>query len=507
MGVASLPGLGAEEPLGQLEDLLDQEVDAAALHLGRDGDVAVDPVAGDDLVEVETADVGLYVVGIGQPLEEDRHQEASGFVLQLALLVGPLLDVGDDPPQVGQPVAAGAHGVIAQILRLCPGVDTLARLLAVAVDGIVLVFAQPAIQRRQLLVGILDVEPAVAPADGVEVVGSDLGGELRNAVPGLCDIVEAGVVHDRAGRAVAVGVVLRAQRVDRYGVRGGEVVLQSEAVAQLVRRDEAHGVAHQLCGQDVGAGRRIDGAGLQPDPRVEDAHHVVPPDDVGLDDLAAEGIDDRRAHGVGQLRGGVGDHRVADVVDVEVGLVVGSDLAGDDRLLEPGGLEGLLPLLDSLFDVGDPDGRRRGVDPQHDGFGRHDEFTAQVAFAVFGAGLQPPAVDQPALFGLLLRVVEVEVADLEIPDAIVGETRTHRFPVEQHEVRGDLDRQGCCAALLARKAPREERLDEDVAREGLHLPDLREAGVDASRAEFAEEVVEALFAAVEDLVDANDGRG
>ena len=71
-----------------------------------------------DVVEVETADIGLHMVGIGQPLEDDGHQQPAAFVLQFALLRGPVRHVGNDAPEVFQAVCAGQHGVVAQVFRL-----------------------------------------------------------------------------------------------------------------------------------------------------------------------------------------------------------------------------------------------------------------------------------------------------------------------------------------------------------------------------------------------------
>ena len=126
-------------------------------------------------------------------------------------------------------------------------------------------------------------------------------------------------------------------------------------------------------------------------------------------------------------------------------------------------LEGLLPLDDAFLDVGNPYGRGRRVDPQLDRLLRFDQFAFLVTLHVLGFRLQPPAVDERAFLGLLLFVVEVEVPDLEIAHAVVGEPRSHRLPGEQHQVRGDLHGQGDRRALLGVRG-REERFDDDVFR-------------------------------------------
>ena len=221
--------------------------------------------------------------------------------------------------------------------------------------------------------------------------------------------------------------------------------------------------------------------------------------------ISAAGVDHRGSHGVGHLRSGVGHHRVAHVVDVEL-PVVGCDLPGHDGVFEARGLEGLLPLDDAFLDVGNPYGRGRRVDPEHDGLLRFDQFAALVTLHVLGFRLQPPAVDERALLGFLLFVVEVEVSDLEITHAVVGETRAHRLPVEQHQVRGDVHGQGHRRALLGVRG-REERFDDDVFGERLDGFDLRKVFLGGSgQPDGAENVVETLFAAVEDLVDLDDHR-
>ena len=338
------------------------------------------------------------------------------------------------------------------------------------------------------------------------VVGPDFGRQLRDAVLGLCHVVETGVVHDRAGRAVRRRVGFRTERIHRHRIRGAEIVFQAEAVSQFVRRDEAHGVAHQLRGKLVAAGLGVYGAGLQANPRLEDAHHVVPPDDVGFDDLAAAGIDHRGAHGVGRLRGGIGHYRVAHVVDVEL-LVVGIDLPGHDGVLESGGLESLLPLDDALLDVGHPYGGRCRVDVQHDGLLGFHQLAALVTLHILGLGLQPPTVDECPLFGLLLFVVEIEVSDFEIAHALVGEAPHHRLLGQQHEVRGDVHGDGHRTALLAGVCARKGRFDDDVFGERFHGLDLRKVLFRGTAdAERPEDVVETLLAAVEDLVDLDDHR-
>ena len=106
--------------------------------------------------------------------------------------------------------------------------------------------------------------------------------------------------------------------------------------------------------------------------------------------------------------------------------------------------------------------------------------------------------------GIILE--EIEVSDLEIAHALVGEAGHHRLLGQQHEVRGDVYGDGHRTSLAGVRA-REGRFDDDVFGERLHGLDFRELLFrGAADAERSEDVVEALFTAVEDLVDLDDDR-
>ena len=52
------------------------------------------------------------------PKQDDASEQPAAFVLQFALLRGPVRHVGNDAPEVFQAVCAGQHGVVAQVFRL-----------------------------------------------------------------------------------------------------------------------------------------------------------------------------------------------------------------------------------------------------------------------------------------------------------------------------------------------------------------------------------------------------
>jgi hypothetical protein len=121
-------------------------------------------------------------------------------------------------------------------------------------------------------------------------------------------------------------------------------------------------------------------------------------------------------------------HAHVRVLAAEDGRRVARHRAGDDALLEAGGLERGLPLLDAAArPLDEPRGRGR-VDVVRDRALR----VAEVPLAPLRA-LEAPAVDEPAAAHALLARAEVGALRVEEADALVVQARLHRHVGEPDE--------------------------------------------------------------------------
>ena len=209
---------------------------------------------------------------------------------------------------------------------------------------------------KAALFGSLGVgQVGVEPLHGVLVVETHAGRHHADAalvVAGLCHVVEAGVVHDRVGRAVFLRERRRVERIDGNGRRRSHVVHEAQAVSDLVREDVAQGTAHDRVGDvhraDVGVG----GCGLQEAPAVQSltmSWYTIT--DAVM--ISPVGIVPRGAHGVLERQRGVADAGVFQVVgDRTRGPPPGGGSRDLNDVLEADLLEGVVPLFDT------PRGRR-----------------------------------------------------------------------------------------------------------------------------------------------------
>ena len=349
----------------------------------------------------------------------------------VAVLLGePVAEVGDDVLAVLDAVITRLDMVVAQILRLVGGIERQENLLcAELVHRIVALGGQQVVEQRQLLLGIARLlEDAVAPVDGVDVVDADQRRHHPHAaleITALGDIVVARVVHDRGGRAVFLRERRTAQRVHRERIARPHVMHQSQRVAHLVSGHIAQRLAHHVVVEDLLAHARIDGARLGETPVVHQRNDVVVPDDVGHQNLARAGIGVARTHGIGHVGDGIADAVVTNVIGVErriVGIV-----AGLHHVLEAGGFESRVPVLDALFHHLAPLVGEGIVDIEDDLALRLDQLAAVIflPFALFR--LDAPAVDHLMRQQLVLRRGVGVVFRAEIAHAVVLPANLHRL--------------------------------------------------------------------------------
>ena len=394
------------------------------------------------------------MVDVGQVLVEQVfvHRLAGREVV--VVLAVPLVQVLHDVFEVPDAVLRSAHVVVAEVLGQRRGIERVEYLLlAVAVDRVAGVRADEVVEPGLLLFGSLGVgQVGVEPLHGVLVVETHAGRHHADAalvVAGLCHVVEAGVVHDRVGRAVFLRERRRAERIDGNGRRRSHVVHEAQAVSDLVREDVAQGAAHDRVGDvhraDVGVG----GCGLQEAPAVQEFDDVVVHHHRRRDDLARAGIVPRGAHGVLERQRGVADAGVFQVVGIELGVLLRGGVVADlDDVLEADLLEGVVPLFDTLAGVGFPRLGEVRVEVEDDGFHRLDQLAALISLDILGLHAPVAGVVDGQRAAVHVRR-EAGLARHEDVHARVGDARTHLLLGEQQQRAGDEGREGALVLDLA----------------------------------------------------------
>ena len=134
-------------------------------------------------------------------------------------------------------------------------------------------------------------------------------------------------------------------------------------------------------------------------------HVVVVPGDLAVDDLPGARIVRVRTGGVAHQAGGPAHDGVARIVRIEVRILRRRGrVLRDDRVLEAGLLEHLLPVLHALLHVRLPACRRGRVHVVHDRLHRLHQLAARVGRRILR--LEAPARDE-RLAGRLLHVEAV----------------------------------------------------------------------------------------------------
>ncbi len=153
----------------------------------------------------------------------------------------------------------------------------------------------------------------------------------------------------------------------RNGSGRTEVMTQAECVAYFMRRHEAYRFAHEFIVKLRFACPRVYGSGLYDIPVVEQQHYIVIPVDMCFQNFTAAGIVYVRTACVRNVGRLIDDSRVAGVFQTPGRIVRGGFLT-DNGILESGFLEGFLPVVDTLEQVGNPLLRSSRVDVNNDRF-------------------------------------------------------------------------------------------------------------------------------------------
>ena len=208
--------------------------------------------------------------------------------------------------------------------------------------------ARPLVERLLLFVRRLRARNRlVAPHRRPLVVGPDARDQIRDVdvVFRLRDVVEARVVHHR--RRVAH---LLDPLADRAPCPAGYIELAFMLCWKPSVWPTSCATTYSISRpiRSSGSGSflraRIERTDLQEVPVARQVHHVVIELDVGLEDLAGARIVDVRTRGILDRRRQPADHRIAGIFGAPVGILLRRRrLLGDDRVLESGRFERLLP--------------------------------------------------------------------------------------------------------------------------------------------------------------------
>ena len=288
-----------------------------------------------------------------------------------------------------------------------------------------------------LLVGACR-EPTIAPLDCHEVIGTNVGRHDLHAVARLSDIVETGIVHDaRRCAHHPAGEGGGTERVGGIGCRSNHVMSESEGMSHLMAGNETDGIADEFVRQVKSTGTWVGGRCLHTNPLADERLHVVPPDDVRLQNLAGARVESGRTHGICLFGGSIGEDRITHVVTFNIkGVVRHNDTHG---IFEPSPFEGFVPIENALCDIRTQMGGHCTANVERDGLHWLHQFSTHISQGV--TGHETPTGDVVGVFHLLLTVTIDEGRCGEIAHTPVFTTGAHRFVGQQHDGCADHNRQ------------------------------------------------------------------
>ena len=420
-----------EKPTRIGQHLVEQELRCATLFFFLDKRKRLLSVADGRVFDVHSTDVRHHVIVVELPLVDDRRIELGGLVVGLAGLAvaRPIDDVGHDSLEVRNAVGGRFHRVVANVLAQRARVDGGARRLAFAVAiKRSLMCLKQFVKRgfRLIFVG----EPTIAPFDGQQIVRSDVRREVFHVVARLCHVVETRIVHNRGRSAThPVGKRARAQRIGGVGRRSDEVMAQSERVPHFVAGHESGSVADEFFGQVEPSRSRVHRACLHRHPVADECLYVVPPDDVGLENLTRARVEGRWSHCVRFFRRGIGQNRRSNVVALALEAV--GQVFHAYHILESGPFKSHVPVENTFFNIGSEVRRHGFVDIDENRLLRFREFTAQIGRRVLR--FDAPARHVSLRFHALLGVGVLQSRSREIADSLVLLATCHRRFGQQRE--------------------------------------------------------------------------
>ena len=267
----------------------------------------------------------------------------------------------------------------------------------------------------------------IAPLNRPLVIVADAGKDTAagDAVLGLCDVVETGIVHDARRVTVAFHEAAAAQTVHGHQRGGAEIVAQAESVTDFVGGDETNELSHEFLVELHLARCFVKVAGLNHIPMMHKLHDVVIPADVAFKDFSAAWVVNLRAVGVGDGGSEITDDGESGIFHGHAVNAVGP-LLRTNGVFETGFLERFLPVVHALNEIGSPLLGGGRVDVIDNRFLWFNQFAASEAGGVGAVlRLQTPASDETLGLHVLLCVGVAFETVGEVADARVEQACQH----------------------------------------------------------------------------------
>ena len=267
----------------------------------------------------------------------------------------------------------------------------------------------------------------IAPLNRPLVIVADAGKDTAagDAVLGLCDVVETGIVHDARRVTVAFHKTAAAQTVHGHQRGGAEIVAQAESVTDFVGGDETNELSHEFLVELHLARCFVKVAGLNHIPMMHKFHDVVIPADVAFKDFSAAWVVNLRAVGVGDGGSEITDDGESGIFHGHAVNAVGP-LLRTNGVFETGFLKRFLPVVHALNEIGSPLLGGGRVDVIDNRFLWFNQFAASEAGGVGAVlRLQTPASDETLGLDVLLCVGVAFKTVGEVADARVEQACQH----------------------------------------------------------------------------------
>ena len=173
----------------------------------------------------------------------------------------------------------------------------------------------------------------------------------------------------------------------------------------------------------ISSGLLVNNSCLNAHPGVNGGHYIVPPNDVGLQNLTGTGVKNRWSHSISLVGCHIGYHRITRIVYLKV-TVFSGDFFCNNGVFKSGCFESFLPVINSINNVFYPLRWGGRIDVKYNRTYRFCKFSAGVCLFVFR--LQSPTCYQVLFFQFVLPVIKIPTGCGKVTHSRIFETGSHR---------------------------------------------------------------------------------